>query len=674
MHLINFIFYKKMETILLGKLKSTFILQKILGFIKDKKVILKLFVHSKSLQNKLGIKLMDYQKVFFKNFYFENYLCFNISCGNNDDINFDKDKLKNTLKDDLLKIKFDYKNIINNKEYLIYYFQKYYKELNEEGIDKMKENKILIDIYSPFFETLSETEFFSKLFNINILPKIIIKKYNLTNDYINYFEKLIKIKSKFSSISIYNGGKDDFNDLNEYRINSNNLNNLIIFILNLNNNFSFYFNCKDEILKNMRSLRVDAKFIKHKEILTDSFENINNLKSLEELQLNDLIFKNTLTIKLYDLKKLYICNCKNISFDENKPYNIEILELNNSEIIEPKVLFNFPKLKKYFINNIFGKYNWNISIFDIIKNTKYLKINSDKIPKIENNLSIEFLTVEYVSFKKEINKENLEKIISMNKFKFFDMLLYNIDNDDFIKLQGDNTSIEKAKIQWADNADCILYNLQNKFPKLTNLTISITDIHQGFNQNSISSLEIKENPKCKINQFSIDSFLCSNIKFYIQSYENLFSVSFNFNTRFDISNNNFPIFNNNCKIIFKSLKHFSFIAPDCYRMNFEILNNIYNNIDNMPNLKSFVLKCYQENINKDFLIKFIKKILSMKLNHVELYLTKKRNDLEKFHEEYSLNELKEIYPTIDFNFLNHINIRKFHQSKDLVLKFFHLDL
>lgn len=84
----------------------------------------------------------------------------------------------------------------------------------------------------------------------------------------------------------------------------------------MNNNFSFYFNCKDEILKNIRSLRVDAKFTKHKEILNDSFENINNLKSLEELQLNDLIFKNTLTIKLYDLKKLYICNCKNISFDE----------------------------------------------------------------------------------------------------------------------------------------------------------------------------------------------------------------------------------------------------------------------------------------------------------------------------------------------------------------------
>ena len=85
----------------------------------------------------------------------------------------------------------------------------------------------------------------------------------------------------------------------------------------------------------------------------------------------------------------------------------------------------------------------------------------------------------------------------------------------------------------------------------------------------------------------------------------------------------------------------------------------------MPNLKSFALKCYQENTNEDFLIKFIKKILSMKLNHFELYLTKKRYDPEKFHDIYSLNELKQIYPTIDFHFLIYINIRKFHQSKDL---------
>ena len=93
------------------------------------------------------------------------------------------------------------------------------------------------------------------------------------------------------------------------------------------------------------------------------------------------------------------------------------------------------------------------------------------------------------------------------------MLLYNINNDDFIKLQGENTSIEKAKIQWADSEDCILYNLQNKFPNLANLTISISDIQQGFNQNSISSLEIKENPKQKKNKFRIDSFYVRILNF-----------------------------------------------------------------------------------------------------------------------------------------------------------------
>ena len=62
-----------------------------------------------------------------------------------------------------------------------------------------------------------------------------------------------------------------------------------------------------------------------------------------------------------------------------------------------------------------------LSFFDIIKISKYLKINSDKIPKIENNLSIEFLTAKFLSYEKEINKENLEKIISMNKLKFFEI-------------------------------------------------------------------------------------------------------------------------------------------------------------------------------------------------------------------------------------------------------------
>ena len=62
-----------MEQSFLRNLKSNYILHKILEHIKIKNVILKLFAHSKYFQNKVGIKLIDYQKEFFKDFLFEKY-------------------------------------------------------------------------------------------------------------------------------------------------------------------------------------------------------------------------------------------------------------------------------------------------------------------------------------------------------------------------------------------------------------------------------------------------------------------------------------------------------------------------------------------------------------------------------------------------------------------------
>ena len=649
-----------METNQLKNIKSNYILRRIFDNIKDKKILLKLFDHSKLFQKKLDIKLFDYKKVFFKNFSFEDYLCFNKLY--DDNIEFDKEELKNNLKNDLSKIKYDYKNIVNEQDYLIYHFKKYYNKLKEEELDCDKEHKILIDIYSPFFETLSKTEIFFDLFNIIILPKNIIKKYNLLNDYINYFEKIKKFESKYTSISSYYGKKGDLDILNESKININNLGSLIIFIINLDKDFSFSINEKDINFKNKKKIRIDSKLSKSIKIQDNSFDIINDFIFLEELQLNDLTFKNALKIKLYGLKKLYISNCKNISFGEDKPYEIEIIELNNCEIIKPKSLLNFPKLKKYFVNNIYQKHFYKLNIFDIINNPKYLDIDTSEVDNINTTSSIEYLNINYSSFDKEINKKKLEKIISMNNLKYFDIYLYNLYNDEISKIPGENKSIERAAICWDDNNDCILYNLQNKFPNLSNLTIDISDIEQGFNQNIKSSIEITENPKCKINQFEIGAYLGMNIKFYIQSFENLVSVSFKIGYRFGISNNNFPIFNNDCKVIFKSLKNFYFSAESCYRRNFDILNNIYNNLDKMPNLKSFSLKFSHKYITEEFVFKFIKKLLLMRLNNIELFLTKVYEN-EDYHEEYSINELKEICDKININYFNHISIRKFETKK-----------
>ena len=645
-----------MEKLLIGNLKSVYILKTILDHIKDKKVILKLFVHSKKFQNKLGIRLFDFQKIFFKKFSFENYLCFNTSFEN--DIAFDKDEIKNSLRNDLLQYKFDSNNIINNKEYLIYYFKKYYEKINEEksGIDK--EYKILIDIYSPFFETLSKTEIFSDIFNVKILPSNIIKNNNLKNDYINSFNE---INSNYSSLSLYYGEKEDLNILKEFNININNIKNIIIYILNLNDNFLISFDDK-YIFKNLQKLRIDSKYSNTRKINANSFENINNLNSLEDLELNDLIFKGKFIIKLYNLKKLYISNCKKIGFSKDIPYNIEILELNNCLLIEQNSSLKFPKLKKYNINNTFTKYSRQLTFFDIfdIKNnvSKYLITDAEKSCDIDKNLPIEYLLIKYASYYREIYQKMIEKIIAIKTLKYIDINLFNILNDDILKIKGENISIKEASILWLDTRDCILFGLQDKLPNLTKININISDMSQGWNQNSITSVEIIENPKCKVNQFSIDSFLCMNIKFYIQSFENLISVNFNVSTRFDISKNNFPLFNDNCKIIFKSLKSFQLIAEGCYRIIFDVLENLYNNLDKMPDLKSFVLKCNDKHITKEFSIKFIKKILSLKLNNIDIYLTN-QYFFEKGHEKYSLNELKEIYSKFDINSFNHVCIRKF---------------
>ena len=639
-----------MEQSFLRNLKSNYILHKILEHIKNKNAILKLFAHSKYFQNKVGIKLIDYQKEFFKDFLFEKYLCFNAIYDDNNQ-EFDKNIIKISLRDDLLQKKFDSNNIINNREFLLYYFKKYFNRINEEELDSYKKHKILIDIYSPFFEELSKAENFNEFFTISILPRDIINKYNLKNDYINFFDK-----NKYSSLKIYTGEKEDFYIIDELNINNDCLNDLIIYLIKSDKNIPLFSNDKIITLKNLKRLIIDSKYLKSIKFNNNYFENINNFYLLEHLELNDIIFNEFFILKLYNLKTLFISNCKNIAFGEDKPYNIEILELSNTIIIRPKKLLKFPNLKKYFINNIYSKNYYNLSIFDIIEISTYKETNTENIHNINDNSSIEYLEVGCSSYNGEIYKKMLEKLITFNSLKYFNIYLYNIYDEDISLIQGENTSVKKAKIFWLSEDNCILYNLQNKFPELSNLILCISDIEQGFNQNPYSSIEIKENPKCKINQFNISSFLGMNIKFYIQSFESLVSVSFDISMRFNISANNFPIFNKNCKIIFKSLKSFRFTSEGCYWLDFNILNNIYNNMDCMPNLKSFTLKCKHKDITEDFLVKLINKIITMKLNYVEIFLNYTKNV------KYTINELKEIWPKIDINQFNHISIEKFSES------------
>ena len=80
-------------------------------------------------------------------------------------------------------------------------------------------------------------------------------------------------------------------------------------------------------------------------------------------------------------------------------------------------------------------------------------------------------------------------------------------------------------------------------------------------------------------------------------------------------------------------------------MEREIINNIYNNLDKMPNLKTFSMKCIYKSIG-DLRKKFIEKILSLnQLEEIELKIGNKQNESYT----YIKFELKEMFPSIDFS-------------------------
>ena len=156
----------------LNKISSDYILNFILNFIKDD-IKYKLFVHSKKFQKKLGLNLNDYQEKgikrtgiklcnYLSGFHYEKfgpheyYTSIRNYYTNKYDYDFGKDALKKEFLHHLniLKIKYI-------KSYIVYYFKKY-KE------NKKDDSNLYLDIFCPFFELLSNQEYFAELFTIPI--------------------------------------------------------------------------------------------------------------------------------------------------------------------------------------------------------------------------------------------------------------------------------------------------------------------------------------------------------------------------------------------------------------------------------------------------------------------------------------------------------------------------
>ena len=636
-------------------IKSKYIIEKIFEYIKDENFLFKLFIHSKKYQKKLDLDLFDYINQYYKKIGIRatNFFSFNSLDNNSFFYEFDKDKLKTKYKESLINNEIEI-NFFNN--YLSHYIKKYPKKIKEEYHNKF------IDIYSPFFEILSQSNIFEYL-TITI-PFYTLIKNNLKTDYIEAFSKLNQLNSKYTSLSLEYKNDKDLDYIKEFNINFNQIKklkikfeDLLMYYTEEANNFNFCTFFKSIFALNIYNNLIRLSIvIKDKGIDPNLVENFNNFKQLKKLKLMGFKFNTSFCLKLNTLKILKMKYCENISFEECC-LNLQKLHLNYCKINTVKTLLQLPNVEEcYFLNEKKENENYYL-IFDFNSFTKLkdLTCNGNNILYFKNYAleNLDVLSIEVDSI--ETEKKIFEKILSIKTLKTLYYNLNKLDNNQISKIKGNLPSVENLYIRYeAERNDYILYDILNKFPNLLKFSFSVLGNEYDDNLNSF---EIKENPNCKINKLVInfDKTKTKDIKMYCQPYEYLEEIRI-YNIKID--NINFlPLLNDKCDRVFKSLKYFS-LDSDNYLMGHTLFDNIYNNLDKMPNLKSFRFSCKYKYLKIDEYENFIKKLLSLNLDYIFLKIDNEQSFIFDI-EEYSYNELKRLYPNFKVTNFNNINIYKF---------------
>ena len=603
---------EKIGSILL-KIKSKYTFNNITDYIEDKMLMLKLVKYSKKLQYKLNYEFIMYQHCYFMKiqmmpqYYFYNH----IKCGDN---------LKKGLEEDLKM------NQIDAKVYET--FVKNYWKIIELNKDLIKEGYgYPIKISSPFINILSKEKHFDKYMLMQTIDD------NLDNNLINFFKNLNQMNLVYPEIFL--------------EISSNHANNLISYninfdkikVLKINNQvpcdifkdiFSFF-----KIYDNITYMDLSCA----KDYKTNSFEILNNFKSLKFLSLSRFKFENPFILKLYNLIELKINDCENIGFEENNNFNTEKLIIKDSKIIKPKSFIKFSKLENYEINN-----KEIISyLFDplFVNKVKVIKCSSDDFLKLEN-IYLEELTLD--SHKDETDIQIFEKILRYKNLKFVNFST-NLTEEQIAKINGKNDSVTTLYVV-KDKAQGQMFNLQNKFPNVKLFSLS----SGGFESKDI---EVIENSNCKINAIYLNNL--SNVKIYCKSYASLESLSVTL-MKMANYNNIFPFNIANNKINFSSMTTFYFNCFNNVNIDTELLNKLDNIFDCMPNLNNVSLNIFSNYINENYYLKLLKKILSKNKLKSLVYsvLTKNTNS-----SILTKNELEQMFPNLKIGNIITLFIKKF---------------
>ena len=630
----------------LKNINSKFILENIFDFISDKNYEYKLFSYSKYFQKICDIKLFDYKERYYNKLgvKFDSYFCLQDKTNKN----FLHDKLKSYLKEK--NISFD-----SLKSYLTEYYRNYSN--NFKGDDK---SKFSIDIFSPFFGALSETECFELFIILIEFDKI--EKYNLKKEYIKALENL---KKPFS-IKINFRNEKDASLLKDFKINFGLVKELNMLNIGNEKNINYenlFKNLFSSINfgKNLTKLSLKIHELWNK--ITDStiFEKINNLKNLESLELNGFYFQNNFALNSNDLKSLTLKNCKNIIL--SKIPNLKSLIISNCIILKNNSLVQLKNLEKCELLNYRNDQNFNSIIdFSSLSNLKSLKCEPmDFIHLTEASIleNVNLNTLSESPF--DIEKKMIEKIIKLEELKEVNFCIYSTNIASLSDIKNKNISLQNMTLSFKGEFEIVnLSGLINKFENLSELNL---DLNIGSGDEFLDmNLKVKENKNCKINNLSISGFGIQNVELICGSYSDLIKIKLENNGGIANLEDTFPLFKNNCQVVFNKLNSFCFNNAEIPSEGVPMknLNNLCNNLDKIPNLKEFKLVCCSKGIKKEFYENFVKKLLEMNLDSIEFEIYEGEINMDL--PQYTLEELKEIYPSTLSN--KSYSILKFSENSD----------
>ena len=565
-----------------------------------------------------------------------------------------------------------------------------------EHFKTIKDEEIDIDILFPFLNILLKNDFFGKKVNVRIRISTYDEK-----EIINKINELKEqgVDVNFPSLKLL---LDEHENLKKFPINYNQVKKLELFETFYNSEFDY----DNIIYKKLfcdfnKDYLINLTIIRHfQKIRTEILINyINDFKLLEYLKLINFVFEKENVLKLYNLKTLIIEKCDNISFEENSLINLKHLSIHNCTIDNPnKRLFKFPNLEKCSLQWIrsnfihdgecyskedisYLEYFNSFIDFNSIKNlsefegdfSQFLslincnfKLKKLKLTQLSHDKGCLFMVLFNIDdfnhlmedeegarfFSKCIQNEKnvIEKICNSTELKEVEFETLFIEKEDLLKFNINN-SVQKLSINYIHSGN-IYNNIIEKFPNVSELFIKV---FCGLNGKGVI---IEENANNKINKINIiiqaGAFL-RGINITCGPFEKLesFSLTLEENKRTNLINS-FPIFYDKCPVIFKNLKFFSFKVNGYQdEFNNDIIKNMFNNIDNMPNLESFLFEYENRKSNLDYYNEdVIKKLLGLKLINSIFVIIYNKED------SYSKNELKSIYPGINFNKFKKIKLPK----------------